>query len=202
VAEYGWATTSVKAGLRPPPSAAGGLDRACHAAIVCHQEFDGEPRLPADQGRADDWGSRFALEQGQAGQIAVHVLACPKIKQRTRMRERALSRQVKHRSVPRSDRDTRGRFLTGNIGGPGRPVGSRNQLGEEFVAAMLADWTEHGAAVLEQVRSTSPVAYLRVIASLVPQRLAIDEPPGYDLSRLTDGELVFLRRLLIKASMD
>jgi len=27
------------------PSAAGGLDRACHPAIVCHQEFDGKERL-------------------------------------------------------------------------------------------------------------------------------------------------------------
>jgi hypothetical protein len=39
----------VKAGLRPPPSAAGGLDRACHPAIVCHQEFDGKERLKCTQ---------------------------------------------------------------------------------------------------------------------------------------------------------
>jgi hypothetical protein len=35
--------------LRPPPSAADGLDRACHPAIVCHQEFDGKERLKCTQ---------------------------------------------------------------------------------------------------------------------------------------------------------
>jgi hypothetical protein len=116
------------------------------------------------------------------------------------MRERALSRQVKRRSAPRSDRDTRGRFLTGNIGGPGRPPGVRNQLGEEFVAAILADWTKHGVGVLDKVRNTSPAAYLRVIASLCPQRVAIDERPGLDLGRLSDSELLSLRRIVSKAS--
>ena len=41
--------TLVKAGLRPPPSAAGGLDRACHPAFVSHQAFDGKERLPPQQ---------------------------------------------------------------------------------------------------------------------------------------------------------
>jgi hypothetical protein len=39
----------VKAGLRPPPSAAGGLDRACHPAFVSHQAFDGKERLTPRQ---------------------------------------------------------------------------------------------------------------------------------------------------------
>jgi len=43
---HAWHT---KAGLRPPPSAADGLDRTCHPAIVCHQEFDGEERLKCPQ---------------------------------------------------------------------------------------------------------------------------------------------------------
>jgi hypothetical protein len=34
--------------------------------------------------------------------------------------------------------DEKGRFLTGNSGG-GRPKGSRNQLGEAFVADLYAD---------------------------------------------------------------
>jgi hypothetical protein len=36
-------------GLRPPPPAADGLDRACHPAFVCHQAFDGEERLKPEQ---------------------------------------------------------------------------------------------------------------------------------------------------------
>ena len=49
VAEYGWVAGPVKAGLRPPPSAADGLDRTCHPTIVCHQEFDGKERLKCTQ---------------------------------------------------------------------------------------------------------------------------------------------------------
>src|SRR6516162_1091416 len=39
---HAWHT---KAGLRPPPSAANGLDRACCPAFVGHQAFDGGLRL-------------------------------------------------------------------------------------------------------------------------------------------------------------
>jgi hypothetical protein len=67
---------------------------------------------------------------------------------------------------------------------------------------MLADWTQHGAAVLEKVRNASPAAYLRVIASLVPQRVAIDERPGLDFGRLSDSELLSLRRIISKASVE
>src|SRR5207344_1215714 len=49
VAEYGSVASPVKAGLRPPPSAADGLDRACHPAIVYHQEVDGKERLKCPQ---------------------------------------------------------------------------------------------------------------------------------------------------------
>jgi hypothetical protein len=70
-------------------------------------------------------------------------------------------------------RDQRGRFLTGNIGGPGRPQGSRNRLSEEFLLAVHDDWSKHGGAVLAHVRETNPAVYLRVVASLVPARLDI-----------------------------
>jgi hypothetical protein len=43
--ECGRAGSPVKAGLRPPPSAAKGLDRAACSAVVRHREFDGGFRL-------------------------------------------------------------------------------------------------------------------------------------------------------------
>jgi hypothetical protein len=49
VAESGWMTSPVKAGLRPPPPAADGLDRACHPAFVGHQAFDGKEGLKSKQ---------------------------------------------------------------------------------------------------------------------------------------------------------
>jgi hypothetical protein len=103
------------------------------------------------------------------------------------MRRRAPSQPVKRRSVPRSDRDVRGRFQTGNSGGPGRPPGSRNRLGEDFISALHADWTQHGPAILKTVRKTSPTTYLRVIASVIPQHIVSE--PCEEFARLTDDEL-------------
>jgi len=71
-----------------------------------------------------------------------------------------------------------GRFLSGNVGGPGRKVGSRNKLGEAFVADLHADWAQHGSAVIERVRKEDPAAYLRVIASLMPRKMEADVSVG------------------------
>jgi len=73
----------------------------------------------------------------------------------------------------KSERDARGRFLTGNSGG-GRPKGARNKLGEQFLEDVYSDWVEHGADVLVEVREKSPGVYLRVVASLIPLHLAIE----------------------------
>jgi hypothetical protein len=111
--------------------------------------------------------------------------------------------KTKRHTVPQSKRDAGGRFLTGNIGGPGRRPGSRNKLGEDFIAAVHDDWVQHGAAVLAKVRKSNPAAYLRIVAGIVPQRLPIggdtDAPP-VNLSVLNDNELAFLRRVMLKAS--
>src|SRR5271165_3324141 len=72
-----------------------------------------------------------------------------------------------------SGRNASGRFITGNSGGPGRPTGSRNRLGEDFLSDLYADWAENGAAVIAEVREKSPAAYLRVVAGLVPQQVGI-----------------------------
>jgi len=64
-------------------------------------------------------------------------------------------------------RDTAGRFLTGGNGGPGRPKGSKNRLAEQFLAALTADFEQHGPAAIENVRRTDPTGYLRIITALV-----------------------------------
>jgi hypothetical protein len=89
----------------------------------------------------------------------------------------------------RPPKKQRGRpFEPGRSGNPaGRPKGSRNKLGEDFISAIYEDWTEHGAAVLKQVRQTSPSTYLRTVASLVPLHLAITHDD--DWSAMTDQEL-------------
>lgn len=82
------------------------------------------------------------------------------------------------------------RFQEGN---PGRPKGSRNKLGEAFIAALYEDFTENGAEVIVDVRTTKPVQYLRVIASLLPKELTLNFGEDRELS---DDELVERIRVL------
>ena len=53
----------------------------------------------------------------------------------------------------------------------GRPKGSRNKLSEEFINQLYADWCEHGAEVLKEVRETRPEVYVKVVASLLPRKV-------------------------------
>jgi hypothetical protein len=84
-------------------------------------------------------------------------------------------------------------FKPGQSGNPaGRPKGSRTKLGEEFVAAMQADFKEHGADVIEKVRIERPDAYLKVLASILPKELNVnynqmDELSDDDLAALLDS---------------
>ena len=71
-------------------------------------------------------------------------------------------------------------------GNPGRPKGSRNKLGEHFIAALCADFEEHGTSVIARVREEDPAVYLRVVAGLVPQHVLVHEAR---LDELSDDEL-------------
>jgi hypothetical protein len=66
-----------------------------------------------------------------------------------------------------------GRFVSGNNGGPGRQKGSRNKLGEAFLADVYESWQKHGRETLEQMRRDNPAAYVRVVASILPDKLDI-----------------------------
>ena len=75
----------------------------------------------------------------------------------------------------------------GQSGNPaGRPRGSRNKLGEDFIAALAADFIEHGPMVIEKVRVEHPMAYLKLIASVIPQDVACEV---HDYADLSDEDL-------------
>jgi hypothetical protein len=80
-------------------------------------------------------------------------------------------------------KDEKGRFLTGNIGG-GRPRGSRNKLGEEFIKALADDFDQNGQTAIARVREERPQDYLKVIASLLPKEIKLT-----DERELSDEEL-------------
>jgi hypothetical protein len=84
-------------------------------------------------------------------------------------------------------RDKCGRFQTGGKGGPGRPIGSRNRLAEDFLSQLSQDWTQHGTAVIAKVRKEYPVVYFRTLASLVPRELPL--PVQNEFEHLSNDEL-------------
>ena len=65
-------------------------------------------------------------------------------------------------------------FQPGQVANPaGRPKGSKNKLGEAFVAALHEDFQEHGSQVIETVRLEKPDVYLKVIAQIIPKEFTI-----------------------------
>ena len=75
-------------------------------------------------------------------------------------------------SAPKKHRGLREPWKPGESGNPaGRPKGSRNKLGEEFITELYHDWCQHGAAALKKVRESRPEVYVKVVASLLPREI-------------------------------
>ena len=58
---------------------------------------------------------------------------------------------------------------------------------------MHADFVQHGACVIQQVREGHPEQYLKVVASLIPKELHVQNAPLEDMS---DDELMEIIALL------
>jgi hypothetical protein len=72
-------------------------------------------------------------------------------------------------------RNTRGQFLTGHKQvSPGRPVGSRNRLTEDFLRDLSEAWKKHGPEALAQCAQNSPDVFVRVVSSLMPKQAEIN----------------------------
>ncbi len=57
----------------------------------------------------------------------------------------------------------------------GRPPGSRDQLTSDFIAKLADDFEANGWAAIERCRDDDPAAYLRLVASLAPKNVAVDD---------------------------
>lgn len=89
------------------------------------------------------------------------------------------------RPKPIQDPET-GRFQPGNNGGPGRPKGSRNKLGEAFLADMMTAWEAQGQEAIARVIEERPQDFLKVVAGILPKEMNVNVR---DIDAMTSEEL-------------
>jgi hypothetical protein len=78
-------------------------------------------------------------------------------------------------------------------GGPGRPVGSRNRLSENFLADLQADWEQHGNEILSIMREKHPEMYFRSMVKLaLVHRIELSQPRDFDRPRSPEEVLAEL----------
>jgi hypothetical protein len=84
---------------------------------------------------------------------------------------------------PQVKKDESGRFLKGNIGGPGRPKGSgRQQLAREFIESLQKTWSEHGDTVLARLVDDDPASVLRAMVAIMPKEIDLNVNRFDDMS--------------------
>ena len=66
-------------------------------------------------------------------------------------------------------------FKVGNPGGPGRPLGSKNKLSEYFLHELADHFEKYGKEAIERVYEDRPGEYLRIIATLIPKELILEQ---------------------------
>ena len=72
----------------------------------------------------------------------------------------------------------------------GRPRGSRNKLSDAFLQALADDFEAHGKGVVEKVRTERPQDYLKIVASVMPKRMEVEDVgPPLRAADLSDDEL-------------
>ena len=75
-----------------------------------------------------------------------------------------------------------------------QPKGSRNRFTDLVMAALVADFEDHGAEAIAQVRRDDPAAYLKIVGSFVPRELVVqrEREPNVDIENLSFSDLMEL----------
>ena len=65
--------------------------------------------------------------------------------------------------------------------GPGRPLGSRNKLSEDFLVDMHVAWLEHGPEVINRLIAERPEVFLLAMLKIVQMhRVEVGRPDDFD----------------------
>jgi hypothetical protein len=75
-----------------------------------------------------------------------------------------------HKDISGRDPES-GRFLAGNHASPGRKLGSRVKLSEDFLRSLHQEWQRSGDAALAHVAKNRPDIFCRIVAGLLPAQL-------------------------------
>ena len=87
-------------------------------------------------------------------------------------------------------------FKPGQSGNPkGRPKGSRNKLSEEFFRDLCDAWEAFGKPALMAMAWTDPVAFVRLVASLIPRELEAPITPVTERMSTAQLEAIIARGL-------
>ena len=79
-------------------------------------------------------------------------------------------------------------YKPGQSGNPkGRPKGSRNKLSEQFFRDLCDAWGAFGKPALMAMAWTDPVAFVRLVASLIPRELEAPITPVTE--RMSNAQL-------------
>ena len=99
------------------------------------------------------------------------------------------NRRNRVNDMVKSGRGPDGRWLPGYSGNacpPGRPIGSRQKLAEQFIKDAYELWKLEGPAALLQMRREDNSKFVQVMAGLIPRDLVLtveaDESPFAGLS--------------------
>lgn len=62
----------------------------------------------------------------------------------------------------------------GESGNPGGRSKARQELGDSFIRVLKSDWEEHGAVTVSAMREKDPVAYVKVVAAMLPEQVELE----------------------------
>jgi hypothetical protein len=95
------------------------------------------------------------------------------------------------------------RGVSNDGNGGGRRAGARNKLQTKLLEELAADFEEHGAGVIKIARIEKPIEYLKVIASVLPKELIVEQGVLADLSdEEIAAHLSLLQRMQVKAAAE